>query len=180
MLIMNDDTYITEINTLEDADELFRLVKKDLTLNLVLSIDRNIDRSYLPNAVCPKLYYGAGYATFKKNTLRNLTQAAVYFTNRMDISETRNSFSIFFNETMPEGHRIGFFSILDWEVDEIMNITTTPELIGRTPRPVELYPKMTIGELKQHLLDTVRKYKQFEVELKKKEIKDAVLGYEGN
>ncbi len=175
---MNDDAYITEINTLEDACKLFMLIQKDLTLNLVLFMDSNIDRNSLPNAGCPKLYYGAGYAIFKSNTLRSLTEAAAYFANRTYIPETRNSFAIFFNETMPEGYHIGFFSILDWKVDEIMNMNIPVEMIGRTPRPKELYPKMTIGALKQHLLDTVRKYKQFEVELKKKEIKNAVLDYE--
>ena len=171
---MNDDTYITEINTLEDARILFKLIQKDLDVKLVFM------NGLIHEPLCPKLYYSAGYAIFKKDTLGRLMQAARYFTNRMDEPETRNAFSIFFNETMLEGHRIGFFSILDWKVDEIMNITTPPELIGRTPRPKELYPKITIGTLKQHLLDTVRKYKQFEVELKKKDIKDAVLGYEGN
>ena len=171
---MNDDTYITEINTLEDACELFRLIKKDLDIELKLFAE------HLALALCPKLYYNAGYAIFKKNTLRNLTQATAYFTNKMDEPETRNSFAVFYNETMPKGHHVGFFSILDWEVDEIMNMNIPVEIIGRTPRAKELYPKITIGELKQHLLDTVRKYKQFEVELKKKEIKDAVLGYEGN
>lgn len=171
---MNDDTYITEINTLEDAGKLFKLIKKDLDIELEMVHEEWI------SPLCPKLYYSAGYAIFKKNTLRNLTEAAAYFTNRMNEPETRNSFAVFFNETMSEGHRIGFFSILDWEVDEIMNITIQPELIEITPRLKELYPKITIGELKQHLLDTVRKYKQFEVELKKKEIKDAVLGYEVN
>lgn len=171
---MNDDTYITEINTLEDAGKLFKLIKKDLDIELEMVHEE------WSLSLCSKLYYNAGYAIFKKNTLRSLTEAAAYFTNRMDELETRNSFAVFFNETMSEGHRIGFFSILDWEVDEIMNMNIPVEMIGRTPRAKELYPKMTIGELKQHLLDTVRKYKQFEVELKKKEIKDAVLGYEGN
>ena len=71
-------------------------------------------------------------------------------------------------------------TLIQKKIDEIINIPIPSLFRGRTPRPKELYPKITIGTLKQHLLDTVRKYKQFEVELKKKEIKDAVLGYEGN
>ena len=170
---MNDDTYITEINTAGDAFKMMNLIL-DSNLGIPISAD------YMGY---PRIDYHYHYTFSFFNLLSDISYACGFGRKCHDpytLNHARNAFSIFFNETMPEGHRVGFFSILDWEVDEIMNITTPPELIGRTPRPKELYPKITIGTLKQHLLDTVRKYKQFEVELKKKEIKDAVLGYEGN